>query len=107
MKVKTVTTQSLVDPTTSLMEGPGGRHDNDFPDFHDISVLPTADELSSKLADVRNSAIKSSDEGDWTWEDMENERLRGLELANHFDALNNGHAELRGGDVLGKFGDFW
>lgn len=25
--------------------GPGGRHDNDFPDFHDISILPTADEI--------------------------------------------------------------
>jgi hypothetical protein len=28
--------------------GPGGRHDNDFPDFRKISILPTADELTSK-----------------------------------------------------------
>lgn len=27
--------------------GPGGRHDNDFADFHDISIHPTADELLS------------------------------------------------------------
>jgi hypothetical protein len=27
--------------------GPGGRHDNDFEDFRKISILPTADELSS------------------------------------------------------------
>lgn len=31
-----------------LARGPGGRHDNDFVDFHEISILPTADELSSK-----------------------------------------------------------
>ena len=27
--------------------GPGGRHDNDFPDFRNISILPTTDELES------------------------------------------------------------
>ena len=27
--------------------GPGGRHDNDFVDFRQISILPTADELTS------------------------------------------------------------
>ncbi|EPQ56100.1 P-loop containing nucleoside triphosphate hydrolase protein [Gloeophyllum trabeum ATCC 11539] len=30
-----------------LEGGPGGRHDNDFHDFHDIAILPTADELAS------------------------------------------------------------
>ncbi|KAF8523922.1 P-loop containing nucleoside triphosphate hydrolase protein [Hysterangium stoloniferum] len=30
------------------VQRPGGRHDNDFVDFHDISILPTADELVSK-----------------------------------------------------------
>ncbi|KAK0214978.1 P-loop containing nucleoside triphosphate hydrolase protein [Armillaria fumosa] len=29
---------------------PGGRHDNDFPDFRDIAILPTTDELSSTEA---------------------------------------------------------
>ncbi|KAK0239335.1 P-loop containing nucleoside triphosphate hydrolase protein [Armillaria nabsnona] len=29
---------------------PGGRHDNDFPDFREIAILPTADELASKEA---------------------------------------------------------
>jgi hypothetical protein len=28
--------------------GPGGRHDNDFADFRQITILPTADELSSQ-----------------------------------------------------------
>jgi hypothetical protein len=27
--------------------GPGGRHDNDFADFREIAILPTADEISS------------------------------------------------------------
>ncbi|KAK0239336.1 P-loop containing nucleoside triphosphate hydrolase protein [Armillaria nabsnona] len=29
---------------------PGGRHDNDFPDFRDVAILPTADELASTEA---------------------------------------------------------
>ncbi|KAM3507032.1 hypothetical protein MY10362_002023 [Beauveria mimosiformis] len=29
------------------LEGPGGRHDNDFADFRQISIYPTRDELSS------------------------------------------------------------
>ena len=28
--------------------GPGGRHDNDFEDFRKISIVPTADEITSK-----------------------------------------------------------
>ena len=28
--------------------GPGGRHDNDFEDFREIAILPTADEITSK-----------------------------------------------------------
>lgn len=28
--------------------GPGGRHDNDFGDYHDIAILPTAEELLCK-----------------------------------------------------------
>ncbi|SJL13799.1 related to ECM32-DNA dependent ATPase/DNA helicase B [Armillaria ostoyae] len=30
--------------------GPGGRHDNDFPDFREIAILPTTDELASTEA---------------------------------------------------------
>ncbi|UJO14095.1 putative thioesterase atnL [Fulvia fulva] len=63
------------------------------------------DEVSSRLADVAHTAQLADDS--WTWDDMEKERLRGLELATHFDALNAGHGELRGGDVLGKYGDYW
>ncbi|KAF9223027.1 P-loop containing nucleoside triphosphate hydrolase protein [Gyrodon lividus] len=34
--------------TPSGPGGPGGRHDNDFTNFRDISILPTADEILSK-----------------------------------------------------------
>ncbi|EME86538.1 uncharacterized protein MYCFIDRAFT_162130 [Pseudocercospora fijiensis CIRAD86] len=59
-------------------------------------------ELNSKLA-----GVKGAEGDDWTWEHMEKERLRGLELASHFDALNGLHNELRAGDVLGKYGDYF
>lgn len=39
-----------VSATASIQMGysPGGRHDNDFADFRQISIFPTADEVSSK-----------------------------------------------------------
>ncbi|KDQ11900.1 hypothetical protein BOTBODRAFT_189574 [Botryobasidium botryosum FD-172 SS1] len=33
--------------TADDADGPGGRHDNDFVDFREISILPTADEITS------------------------------------------------------------
>lgn len=58
--------------TDSQIEcGPGGRHDNDLVDFRQISVLPTADELSAKdppflrtaeaLDDPETSSNRSAD----------------------------------------------
>lgn len=32
----------------NLLNGPGGRHDNDFADIRKIEILPTSDELASK-----------------------------------------------------------
>jgi hypothetical protein len=38
--------------------GPGGRHDNDFPDFRQISIIPTADEIrSTQPAFIRPSVM--------------------------------------------------
>ncbi|CAK4034036.1 4HBT like [Lecanosticta acicola] len=68
-------------------------------------ISTDANDLGSRLANVDKSASTADEE--WTWEDMETERLRGLEIAKHFDALGAAHGELRGGDVLGKFGDYW
>lgn len=45
--------------------GPGGRHDNDFVDFREIAVLPTADEiLSQKPAFFRTSHTVEETEED-------------------------------------------
>lgn len=46
-KIRHIIRSSVTDPTVSLQEGPGGRHDNDFPDFRHIAILPTAAELGS------------------------------------------------------------
>ncbi|KAH8103940.1 P-loop containing nucleoside triphosphate hydrolase protein [Cristinia sonorae] len=41
------TCMSLTSVNATIGHGPGGRHGNDFEDFRMISILPTADELSS------------------------------------------------------------
>lgn len=38
------------------IDGPGGRHDNYFPDIRKISILPTPDELDSKEPFLRRAA---------------------------------------------------
>lgn len=83
-------------PGTPATPAKGGEGENNM-----------SNELRSRLAGVSKSAAESEDDDDWTWDDMEKERLRGLELASHFDALSGVHGELRGGDCLGKFGDYW
>ncbi|KAF8523225.1 P-loop containing nucleoside triphosphate hydrolase protein [Gautieria morchelliformis] len=44
---------------------PGGRHDNDFVDFHEISLMPTADEITSKEVPFLRTSheVEDSDEG--------------------------------------------
>jgi len=34
-------------PVIDIEDGPGGRHDNDFSDFRQIAIIPTADEIMS------------------------------------------------------------
>ncbi|PVG01698.1 P-loop containing nucleoside triphosphate hydrolase protein [Serendipita vermifera] len=61
-------------------EGPGGRHDNDFVDFRQISIVPTADEIhSNKPAFIRPSYIFQE-------ENTEKARLQ-VYLENHFRLL--------------------
>ncbi|KIJ57325.1 hypothetical protein M422DRAFT_73113 [Sphaerobolus stellatus SS14] len=57
-KIKYLTSDLNMNGTDLGYEGPGGRHDNDFVDFHEISILPTADELRSKeLPFIRPSSM--------------------------------------------------
>jgi len=62
--------------------------------------------VSSKLGEFA-AHQKAESEEEWTWEDMEKERLRGLKTAVHFDKLSAAHGELRGGEALGQYGDYW
>lgn len=77
------------------------------PAMHGAAASPEAmaTEIGRRLSTVANTETGQDD--DWTWEDMERERLRGLKIAQHFDALSAVHGELRAGDVLGEFGDYW
>jgi hypothetical protein len=60
--------------------GPGGRHDNDFPDFRNISILPTTDELES----MERAFIQPSD----VLEEPETASNRvGIHLDNQFRLL--------------------
>jgi len=49
----------------------------------------------------------TGDLDDWTWDDMEAERLRGLDFAKHFDALSAVQDDLKTDVVLGQYGDYW
>ena len=64
-----------------------------------------ASQITVKLGEVA-SQTEDADDG-WTWDDMEKERLRGLQIASHFDSLSAAHGELRAGEVLGRYGDYW
>jgi hypothetical protein len=41
--------------------GPGGRHDNDKPDFREIAIMPTADEITSKQAPFLRKSVEIED----------------------------------------------
>ena len=74
-KIKHLVNHSGSTPRSELLNGPGGRHDNDHMDFRQISILPTADELefTSEKAFIRPSS--------WL-EDPATEKNR---LATHLD----------------------
>lgn len=47
-------------------------------------------------------------EGEMTWKEVEAKRLRGLEIAQHFDGMTALHAEWNADDdVIGEYGDFF
>ena len=65
-----------------------------------------AEEVDSKLggAEIVNGEVEDET---WTWEMMEAERLRGLKMASHFDQLSGIHDEIRAGEVLGQYSDWF
>lgn len=65
-----------------------------------------AEEVDSKLGGAEVAEEVAEDES-WTWEMMEAERLRGLKMASHFDQLSGIHDEIRAGEVLGQYSDWF
>lgn len=63
-------------------------------------------EVNIKLGDG-GEKVEDPEEGSWTWDDMETERVRGLKIASHFEALSAAHGELKAGEVLGQYGDYF
>jgi hypothetical protein len=53
------------------------------------------------------AVVGGEGEDGWTWEHMEAERVRGLKMASHFDQLSGIHDEIRAGEVLGQYSDWF
>lgn len=90
-------TEDSVVPTPAAEGTPAG-------DAAVSSPEQIASEVSSKLG---NAAGAAKEDEDWTWEMMEAERLRGLKMASHFDQLSGIHDEIRAGEVLGQYSDWF
>jgi hypothetical protein len=73
------------------------------------SGVLVAEEIGEKLELGGGDAAEGGDGEDeeWTWEMMETERLRGLKMASHFDQLSGLHDEMRAGEVLGRYSDWF
>ncbi|KAF8553242.1 P-loop containing nucleoside triphosphate hydrolase protein [Imleria badia] len=46
--IKHILSSASVLTVGDIRDGPGGRHDNDFADYHEIAILPTAEEILSR-----------------------------------------------------------
>jgi len=69
-----------------------------------------AAEVTRRLSQSVDAGQASLNGQDMTWEEVENERLRGLEIAKNFDSLSALHSEFGAHEeVLGKYPDafFW
>lgn len=56
--IKEILSTASVTSAASKPEGPGGRHDNDFINFREISIVPTADEVQcTKKAFFRHASL--------------------------------------------------
>ena len=89
-------------------DGPGGRHDNDFPNFRDIAILPTADEIrskklpflrrSSELEDVSKESTRIADYLDNTFRLLREDMI--AEMREELQALEGGDVKRRRANVI-------
>jgi hypothetical protein len=71
------------------------------------SGVLVAEEVGEKLGAAAEGGDAAAEDAEWTWEMMETERLRGLKMASHFDQLSGLHDEMRAGEVLGRYSDWF
>ncbi|OQN98763.1 hypothetical protein B0A48_15429 [Cryoendolithus antarcticus] len=80
-----------------------------------IAMPPRAEAEWASKGGQSNGALKEPVNGDgsepeqaegWTWDKMEEERLRGLRIAVHFDALGSLQDEMRTDEALGSYSDW-
>jgi hypothetical protein len=89
-------------------DGPGGRHDNDLPNFRDIAILPTADEIrskklpflrrSSELEDVSKEGTRIADYLDNTFRLLREDMI--AEMREELQALEGGDVKRRRANVV-------
>ncbi|OJA15475.1 hypothetical protein AZE42_06349 [Rhizopogon vesiculosus] len=88
--------------------GPGGRHDNDLPNFRDIAILPTADEIrskqipflrrSSELEDASGESTRVADYLDNTFRLLREDMI--AEMREELQALEGGNVKRRRANVI-------
>ena len=71
-----------------------------MPPKSEVQNVDNADGSSSVTLDVLEESLfpKDEEDGEWTWEKCETMRLRGLKLAQHFDALDGLREVFDGGE---------
>ena len=98
----TVHPEVLLEASGCLPTRPGGWHKMSAPSGE---ATPEADMNGSTVVIEKNDT-ESTDE--WDWKKVEAENKRGLQYAEHFQALDGLHKEFSGskGPALGKYRDF-
>jgi hypothetical protein len=95
-------------PTTSSSDTPTSSNTPSEPPYMSSPenlVAQVMGQLRSENMFDKEEAVK---EGEMSWKEVEAKRLRGLEIARHFDGLTALHAEWNADDdVIGEYGDFF
>lgn len=73
-----------------------------------VDTLLNATLSAKEVVAAATQQQESENQSSWTWEKVEEERQRGMKLANLFAGLDSAHAAFSGDEeelVLGEFGD--
>jgi hypothetical protein len=91
--------------TTSSSDTPTSGSETPYMSSPENLVAQVMGQLRSENMFDKNEVAK---EGEMTWKEVEAKRLRGLEIAQHFDGMTALHAEWNADDdVIGEYGDFF